>query len=56
MLRFFFGVRRRCVCDVSTVDTGNLPGPVRPLPSAYRRPQDDQHHPGILSERVSQKP
>ena len=32
ILRFFFGVRRRCVCDVSTMDTDDLPGPARPLP------------------------
>ena len=31
ILRFFFGVRRRCACDVSTVDT---PHPVMPRPSA----------------------
>ena len=33
ILRFFFGVQRRCACDVSTMDTSDLPGPARPLPS-----------------------
>ena len=32
ILRFFLGVQHRCACDVSTMDTSDLPGPVRPLP------------------------
>ena len=32
ILRFFLVVRRRCACDVSTMDTSDLPGPARPLP------------------------
>ena len=32
ILRFFFGVQRRCGVDVSAVDTSDLPGPARPLP------------------------
>ena len=56
ILRFLSSVQRRYAFNVSTMDTSDLPRPARPLPSAYRRPQDDQHHPGILSERVSQKP
>ena len=51
ILRFFFVVRRRCACDVSTLDThtpsGQAPEPPSPLgPPAC---------PGFLPERVSQK-
>ena len=45
ILRFFFGVRRRSGVDVSTMDTSDLPGPARPLPSAHRRLQDHQPAP-----------
>ena len=46
ILRFVLGVQRRCACDVSTMDTSDLPGPARPLPSAHRRLQDHRPAPG----------
>ena len=50
ILRFFFGVQRRCACDVSTMDTHTpscltLRPPSPPGPPAC---------PGVHSERVSQ--
>ena len=44
ILRFFFGVRRRCACDVSTMDTGDLQG----LVPRTTRPITDSD----LSERL----
>ena len=42
ILRFFFGVQRRCACDVSTVDT-HTPSCLAPKPP---RPLDHQPAPG----------
>ena len=42
ILRFFFVVRRRCACDVSTVDT-HTPSCLAPKPP---RPLDHQPAPG----------
>ena len=36
ILRFFFGVRRRCACDVSTMDTSDLPDLFPPRIAAFR--------------------
>ena len=36
ILRFFFGVRRWCACDVSAVDTSDLPGLFPPRIAASR--------------------
>ena len=46
ILRFLPDARRRCACDISTMDTSDLPGPARPLPSAHRRLQDHRPAPG----------
>ena len=43
ILRFFFGARRRCACDVSTMDTSDLPDL---FPSTSLSPQDHQLAPG----------
>ena len=51
ILRFFFGVRRRCACDVSTVDT-HAPSCLAPQPPS---PPGPPARPGFLPERVSQK-
>ena len=42
ILRFFFGVQRRCACDVSTMDT-HTPSCLAPKPP---RPLDHQPAPG----------
>ena len=42
ILRFFFGVRLRCACDVSTMDT-HTPSCLSPKPP---RPLDHQPAPG----------
>ena len=42
ILRFFFGVRLRCACDVSTMDT-HTPSCLAPKPP---RPLDHQPAPG----------
>ena len=53
ILRFLPGVQPRCGVDVSTMDTSDLPGPARPLPSAHRRFQDHQPAPSSRpSERL----
>ena len=36
ILRFFLGVRRRCTCDVSTMDTNDLPDLFPPRIAAFR--------------------
>ena len=51
ILRFFFGVRRRCACDVSTVDT-HTPSCLAPQPPS---PPGPLACPGFPPERVSQK-
>ena len=51
ILRFFFVVRRRCACDVSTMDT-DPPSCLAPKPSS---PPGPLACPGFLPERVSQK-
>ena len=51
ILRFFFGVRRRCACDVSTMDT-HAPSCLAPQPPS---PPGPPARPGFLPERVSQK-
>ena len=51
ILRFFFGVRRRCACDVSTMDT-HAPSCLAPQPPS---PPGPPACPGFLPERVSQK-
>ena len=51
ILRFFFGVRRRCACGVSTVDT-HAPSCLAPQPPS---PPGPPACPGFPSERVSQK-
>ena len=50
ILRFFLGVRRRCACDVSTMDT-HTPSCLAPKPSS---PPGPLACPGFLPERVSQ--
>ena len=52
ILRFFLVVRRRCACDVSTMDTAPLS---RPIPSAPPSPPGPPACPGFPPERVSQK-
>ena len=52
ILRFFFVVRRRCACDVSTMDTDS---PSRPIPSAPLSPPGPPACPRFPPERVSQK-
>ena len=47
ILRFFFVVRRRCACDVSTMDTDS---PSRPIPSAPLSPPGPLACPGFLPE------
>ena len=51
ILRFFFVVRRRCACDVSTLDT-HTPSCLAPRPPS---PPGPPACPGFLPERVSQK-
>jgi len=51
ILRFFFGVRRQCACDVSTMDT-HTPSCLAPKPPS---PPGPPACPGFLPERVSQK-
>ena len=51
ILRFFFVVRRRCACDVSTMDA-DTPSCLAPKPSS---PPGPLACPGFLPERVSQK-
>ena len=51
ILRFFFGVRRRCACDVSTMDT-HTPSCLAPKPPS---PPGPPACPGFPPERVSQK-
>ena len=53
ILRFFFGVQRRCACDVSTMDTSDLPDL---FPSTSPSPPGPPACPGFPSERVPQKP
>ena len=36
ILRFFFGVQHRCACDVSTMDTSDLPDLFPPRIAAFR--------------------
>ena len=50
ILRFFFVVRRRCACDVSTVDT-HTPSCLAPQPPS---PPGPPACPGFPPERVSQ--
>ena len=50
ILRFFFVVRRRCACDVSTVDT-HPPSCLAPQPPS---PPGPPACPGFPPERVSQ--
>ena len=50
ILRFFLGVRRRCACDVSTVDT-HTPSCLAPQPPS---PPGPPACPGFPPERVSQ--
>ena len=50
ILRFFFGARRRCACDVSTVDT-HTPSCLAPQPPS---PPGPPACPGFPPERVSQ--
>ena len=51
ILRFFFVVRRRCACDVSTVDT-HAPSCLAPQPPS---PPGPPACPGFPPERVAQK-
>ena len=51
ILRFFFVVRRRCACDVSTMDT-HTPSCLAPKPPS---PPGPPACPGFPPERVSQK-
>ena len=51
ILRFFFGVQRRCGVDVSTMDT-HAPSCLAPQPPS---PPGPPACPGFLPERVSQK-
>ena len=51
ILRFFFVVRRRCACDVSTMDT-DPPSCLVPKPPSLSGPPAC---PGFPAERVSQK-
>ena len=51
ILRFLFGVRCRCACDVSTVDT-HTPSCLAPKPPS---PPGPPACPGFPPERVSQK-
>ena len=51
ILRFFFVVRRRCACDVSTMDT-DPPSCLAPKPPSLSGPPAC---PGFPAERVSQK-
>jgi len=51
ILRLFFGVRRRCACDVSTMDT-HTPSCLAPKPPS---PPGPPACPGFPPERVSQK-
>ena len=51
ILRFFLGVRRRCACDVSTMDT-HAPSCLAPQPPS---PPGPPACPGFPPERVSQK-
>ncbi len=51
ILRFFLGVRRRCACDVSTMDTHD-PSCLAPQPPS---PPGPPACPGFPPERVSQK-
>ena len=51
ILRFFFVVRRRCACDVSTMDT-DTPSCLAPKPPSLSGPPAC---PGFPPERVSQK-
>ena len=51
ILRFFFIVRRRCACDVSTMDT-HAPSCLAPQPPS---PPGPPACPGFPPERVSQK-
>ena len=50
ILRFFFVVRRRCACDVSTMDT-HTPSCLAPKPPS---PPGPPACPGVPPERVSQ--
>ena len=50
ILRFFFGVQRRCACDVSTMDTHTPSGQAPEPPS----PPGPPACPGVPPERVSQ--
>ena len=52
ILRFFFGAQRRCACDVSTMDTSDLPDL---FPSTSPSPPGPPACPGFPSERVPQK-
>ena len=36
ILRFFFGVQHRCACDVSTMDTSDLPALFPPRIAVFR--------------------
>ena len=49
ILRFFFGVQRRCACDVSTMDT-HTPSCLAPKPPS---PPGPPACPGFPPERVS---
>ena len=51
ILRFFFVVRLRCACDVSTMDT-DPPSCLAPKPPSLSGPPAC---PGFPAERVSQK-
>ena len=55
ILRFLSGVQCRYAFNVSTMDTGDLPGPARPLPFVPSSPPRPPACPRFPPERVSQK-
>ena len=55
ILRFLSSMQRRYAFNVSTMDTGDLPGPARPLPFVPSSPPGPLACPGFPPERASQK-